>query len=69
MFFTHRKDALLVSYESASDDLVSAFSLLSTHSDLSYELVSNATQLAKREFSQLVLGRRLSTLLSSFVFS
>ena len=69
MFFTHRMDALLVSYESAAADLASAFSLLASNSELSLDLVDNATLLAKREFSPIVLGRRLSNLLSSLVVS
>ena len=69
LFFTHRKDALLVSYESAAADLASAFSLLASNSELSLDLVDNATLLAEREFSPIVLGRRLSNLLSSLVVS
>ena len=67
MFFSHRKNALLVSYRNAEIDLVSAFSLLSSNPSLSLELISNALLLAKREFSQHVLGRRVSNLLSSFI--
>ena len=69
LFFTHRMDALLVSYDSAVADLASAFSLLASNSELSLDLVDNATLLAKREFSPIVLGRRLSNLLSSLVVS
>ena len=67
LFFTHRKNALLVSYRSAESDLVGAFSLLSNNPSLSSELINNAFLLAKREFSQNVLGRRVYNLLSSLI--
>ena len=65
LFFTHRKNALLVSYRNAETELVRAFSFLSSSSSLSQDLISNAFALAKREFSQNVLGKRVSNLLTS----
>ena len=66
MFFLIARTHFFID-RNAETDLVSAFTLLSSNPSLSLDLIDNALMLAKREFSQHVLGRRVSNLLSSLI--